>query len=149
MRPKLLGLAFCAFVVTTLLGSPIENASITGVVQDLEGAAIDDANVFIHWNERRANGPEKPPLENYSLRTDRSGHFSVAVVPGFYDVCVHASGFSPVCATVAVSQGQVATYAARLKMSALIAAEFAEGPVTDPVPVIPSNLPEKIPEHKN
>jgi hypothetical protein len=54
------------------------------------------------------------------VKTDKLGRYSVVVVPGFYDVCVHATAFSPRCTTVRAAGAQISAYNPRLKANPLI-----------------------------
>lgn len=63
-------------------------ATISGGVMDRSGAAVQDAEVRIH----RSKEAKQPEILDQSIRTDANGRFSIAAVPGSYDLCVRAKG---------------------------------------------------------
>jgi hypothetical protein len=95
-------LAFVALVA--LLSVSISAADSTpagrlaGVVTDSEGAAISNAVVVVHWDTHGADavrGSVPGLTEDLRLTTDKAGGFSAELAPGFYDVAVFATAFSP------------------------------------------------------
>jgi hypothetical protein len=129
-----------------------ETLTLSGVVRDPMGAAIGGATIMVHWNMPRANGPSKPGVSDSVVETDRIGEFSIKLVPGFYDVCVHAVGFSPTCDTVALGKVQSSQYKTVLQPNPLITKEygdhFGHEMVVNPVSTEPSEIPKTIPNPK-
>lgn len=79
--------------------------SVNGTVLDSEGAAIAKARVVIRADASGQREPTKNPM--LTSETDREGHFSAPVSPGFYDVCVMADAFSPQCQKILVGRESV------------------------------------------
>jgi hypothetical protein len=130
----------------------------SGRVTDPMGASIGNAIIDIHWNMPRATGPSQPHKIDTSTTTDKSGTFLIVLPPGFYDVCVHAIGFSPTCETVAIGKEQVVVYKTALKPSSLITTEYGDrfetrngNPIADDfgvgVPTVPPQNAETEPSH--
>src|SRR5438045_7888612 len=105
---------WCVFIVCCALSAlarqPASSTFLTGTVRDSAGAVIPGAEIFVHWNCARADGPRKPLAHDVVTKADANGEFSVAVVSGFYDVCAHAKNFSPACETVRAAEGQSQQY---------------------------------------
>jgi hypothetical protein len=65
-------------------------ATLSGTVMDQQGAAIPNGCVIVHWDSAGLDGVK----ENIGIRddkiarTDSTGHFSVELPPGVYDVFV-------------------------------------------------------------
>ncbi|HXZ31408.1 MAG TPA: carboxypeptidase-like regulatory domain-containing protein [Terriglobales bacterium] len=125
------------------------NGLLAGNVRDSEGAAIRDAHVSIYWNHARAGDFSTPEVFEFAVKTDAKGEYSMELIPGFYDVCVHAMAFSPTCQTVAITTGQTAKYEPRLNANALIVREIGEELIPNPVPTIHSTLPNSVVPRKS
>lgn len=141
-------------LLTALLGCAIfasadaaDIATLSGRVIDISGGSIGGAVVVLHWNMPRVNGPPKREGADPVVKTDRFGEFSIKLIPGFYDVCVHATGFSPTCQTVALEDGRKQRFNATLKPDPLITNEYGDhfgDDFTATVPTEPSKLPDSI-----
>ena len=85
-------------VVSTRAGT------LSGIVRDSEGAVIANAHVVVHWDPSGSNylKDDIGIKEDIAATTDSSGHFSVELPPGFYDVFVTAMAFTPHCDKVRV-----------------------------------------------
>ncbi len=101
---------------------------IVGQVLDSEGAVIAKARVLIHWDPA---GSTVGLADNIGIRkdatiiADASGHYSLEVPPGFYDVFVTAMAFTPTAGKVRVKSGQRATYNTQLPPDPLVSKELA------------------------
>lgn len=99
------------------------------MVVDSEGAAIRGAYVLVHWD---ASGAETGLKDNVGIKhdlaieTDGEGRFSAQLPPGFYDIFVSASAFSPDCRKIRVKQGETAIFETRLKVDPLVSKEIAD-----------------------
>jgi len=142
----LLGCSFSMWAVSD------ETVTLSGSVKDPTGASIARATVVVHWNMPRANGPQKPNASDAVMNTDKFGEFSVNLKLGFYDVCVHAAGFSPTCDTVALGSGQGSSLKTVLKPNPLITNEygdrFGEEMIVNPATVESPKLRESMPNPK-
>ena len=58
--------------------------------------------------------------------TNVTGHYSADVPPGFYDVFVSATAFTPVATKVRVKNGQSVIFAAKLNADPLISREMGD-----------------------
>lgn len=117
------------FVLGILLfpsaGQP--KSSLKGEVKDTEGAAIAGARIVVHWDPAGSRvgltsniGIEK----DLQLIADQSGNFDADLPPGFYDLFVSASAFSPSCTKIRVKAGMTVTYTTKLKLNGLVAKEL-------------------------
>ena len=91
------------------------DTGIDGKVLDSEGAAIEKAHVVIRPDASGKSEPVKSP-SLVTIQTDKEGHFSATVTPGFYDVCVMADAFSPHCEKVLVEHDE--TVASKINLKA-------------------------------
>jgi hypothetical protein len=102
---------------------------LRGVVTDSEGAIISGAHVFIHWD---ASGSKVGLTTNIGIKEDRElisdakGLFSTELPPGFYDVFISATAFSPDCRKIRIINGSAADFNPRLKVSTLVTKELGD-----------------------
>jgi hypothetical protein len=100
---------------------------IAGQIVDSEGAAIAQARVLVHWDSA---GSTVGLTDNIGIQrdlvvtTDQSGTYSVNVPPGFYDVFVSATAFTPTAAKVRVKQARRTKYNSALKADPLVSGEL-------------------------
>lgn len=119
---KFLRLTLLALIAT----SSIQGATLSGTVRDSEGAVIAKAYVVIHWDPSGSNylsdnvGMKKDVI----LATDSNGQFSADLPPGFYDVFVTATSFSPYCEKIRVKTAATKTFEVRLKVSPVTSKEL-------------------------
>jgi hypothetical protein len=124
-----------AVIIACCSLSVAQSTRVSGVVRDSMGAVIANAYVSIYWNLSLPKGPRFPRAKHMGVMTDALGRYSAAVVPGYYDVCVHAAAFSPTCTTVKAEPGTNATYNPKLKMNPLISSELGDTfPAGGPAP---------------
>jgi hypothetical protein len=76
-----------------------EAATLSGTVRDSEGAVIAKAHIVIHWDSAGSNylGDNVGIKEDITVSADSDGKFSLELPPGFYDVFVTATAFTPYC----------------------------------------------------
>jgi hypothetical protein len=97
----ILVLMLCMAATTNEAGAHL----FSGTVVDSEGAIIANAQLIIHWD---SSGSTVGLSRNVGLssdlvlHTDNSGHFSMRIPPGFYDVFVSAMAFTPQCTKIDV-----------------------------------------------
>jgi hypothetical protein len=105
-----------------------QGTAIQGEVLDSEGAAIAKARILVHWD---SSGSKVGLTDNIGLPqdvtaiSDGSGHFSVRVPPGFYDLFVTAQAFTPVAAKVRVKINAPANFDVRLSADPKVSKELA------------------------
>lgn len=109
-------------VVTVALCSSAATAASPGTVKgqvlDSEGAVIKGAHLLFHPD---ASGQARPGIRQDVMKeSDASGRFEVQLEPGFYDVCVMATAFTPECRKVLVVTGNTFQQDARLKADPLV-----------------------------
>ncbi len=103
------------------LGSP---SALKGRVTDSEGAAIQGAHLLFHLDP---SGKTKSGLEVDVMRdTDAQGAFNVQLEPGFYDVCVMATAFTPQCTKVLLSSQGIAHQDFHLSADPLVLKHIAD-----------------------
>jgi len=89
-------------------------ANVLGVVVDSEGASIRNAHVVVHADfsgRRTIRGNESDTV----IDADAEGHFGLQLQPGFYDMCVMADAFSPVCRKLFVNTSGILRPRVQLK----------------------------------
>jgi len=64
--------------------------------------------------------------QDVTSSTDNSGHFSIAVPPGFYDLFITKPAFTPVAAKVRVKRDGLASYDAVLHADPQITRELGD-----------------------
>ncbi len=103
-----------------LLNAGISLAStISGTVQDSEGAVVSNAKITVHRDPSAAGNESADRV----ISSDKNGQFTLEVVPGFYDIFVSAPAFSPQCTKVRVREAEPATYMPRLHADPLVIRE--------------------------
>jgi hypothetical protein len=103
--------------------------SLRGAVSDSSGAPIPGASITIHWDLSGSKTGLQTNVgikADVSVKTDAKGLFQAEVPPGFYDLFVSSSGFSPQCRKVRVRQGQVTTYSPKLHVDPLVTQELGD-----------------------
>jgi len=101
-------------------------ATLSGTVRDSEGAAIASAHIIIHWDSSGAEYLKDNigTREDKIVSTDAKGQFSVELPPGFYDIFVAATSFSPHCEEIRIKGSGPRTYEIRLKVSNVVSKEL-------------------------
>jgi Carboxypeptidase regulatory-like domain len=100
--------------------------TLSGTVRDSEGGVISNAHVVIHWDPSGSNYLKDNIgiKQDIAATTDSSGHFSVELPPGFYDVFVTAMAFTPHCDKVRLKHKETRNYEVKLKMSPVTSKEL-------------------------
>jgi Carboxypeptidase regulatory-like domain len=100
-------------------------ATFSGTVRDSLGAVIANAHVVIHWDPAGSNylGDNVGIREDISVSTDSDGKFSLELPPGFYDVFVTATAFTPYCEKIRLKD-RPKTYDVKLKVSPVASKEL-------------------------
>jgi hypothetical protein len=66
-------------------------ANFSGVVVDISEVPIPYAHVWIHEYTNKVS---------FTIQPDKSGHFTINLPEGYYDVLVGAPGFAPFCKSI-------------------------------------------------
>jgi hypothetical protein len=102
---------------------------LKGVVKDPEGAVISGAMVLIHWDSAGSAVGLKSNVgitADRTVRTKDDGTFSIDLPPGFYDVFVAASAFTPACRKLRLKPGKGIEISFRMTADPLYTAEMGD-----------------------
>jgi hypothetical protein len=102
---------------------------LKGVIADSEGASIRDAHVIVRWDPAGADVGLQSNVglkHEVDLITDKKGGFALQLPPGFYDVFVSFTAFSPQCRKIRIKPGSTSVYKARLKVDPLVTRELGD-----------------------
>ena len=110
------------FLLVLLTVVSAHAATLSGTVVDYVGAAVPDARVIIHWDSLGLDGvTDNAGLKDDTIAaTNATGHFSLELPPGVYDVFVAAAGFFPHCEKLSVKGTGTRPYMVRLKVSRML-----------------------------
>ena len=114
--------------VSSALAAP-QRTTLRGVITDSEGAVIRGARVLVHWDASGASVGLRSNVgvkQDLTAETNERGEFEMEVPPGFYDVFVSATGFTPYSNKIRLRAGEPATYKAKLKIDPLITRELGD-----------------------
>lgn len=102
-----------------------EAATFSGTVRDSEGAVIAKARIVVHWDPAGSNylGSNVGIKEDITVSTDSGGKFSLELPPGFYDVFVTATAFTPYCEKIRVKD-RPKTFEVKLTVSPVASKEL-------------------------
>jgi hypothetical protein len=117
----------CFPILLLLTTVPTNASTLSGTVRDSEGAVIAKAQIIIHWDPSGANYYLKDNLgikQDITILSDVMGKFSVELPPGFYDIVVMATSFSPQCDVVRLKDKEAKDYKVKLKVSGIISKEI-------------------------
>jgi hypothetical protein len=117
-------LRFALFLMLSVVST--RAGTLSGTVRDPEGAAISNVHIVIHWDSS-GSAYLKDNLgirQDFVATTDMNGHYSVELPPGFYDVFVSATTFSPRCDKLRLRGKENRTYDVKLTVSPVTAREL-------------------------
>ena len=106
-----------------------QQSSIQGYVTDPDGAAVINARILVHWD---SSGSSVGLTDNVGISqdattsTDNRGHFSIAVPPGFYDLFVTKTAFTPVAAKIRVKSDSPTVYKTMLRVDPQVTKELGD-----------------------
>jgi hypothetical protein len=80
--------------------------------------------VLVHWDASSSGLGLTGIKQDVAVIADVTGHYFADVPPGFYDVFVSASAFTPVASKVRVKEGQTETFSAKLNADPLVSKEL-------------------------
>jgi hypothetical protein len=98
--------------------------SVTILVTDELGAVIPNAVVWIHQDPTTVFNLKTPKLDDLSGRTDNEGKITWRLGPGFYDVFVTATAFSPACRKLRVRAAAQVSVPFKLKVDPIVSEEI-------------------------
>ena len=108
------------------IATPGRAAILSGTVRDSEGAVIPRAHVVVHWDSAGSNYLKDNigTKEDKIATTDANGQYSLDLQPGFYDVFISASAFSPHCEKVRLNGKGTKRLDVKLKVSPITSQEL-------------------------
>ncbi len=118
---------FLRFSLLLLLAAvSTESATLSGTVSDSEGAVIPNTQIIVHWDPSGSNylKDNLGIKQDITTTSDSKGQFSLELAPGFYDVFVMATAFSPHCEKIRLKDKQIKAYEIKLKVSAVTSKEL-------------------------
>jgi Carboxypeptidase regulatory-like domain len=121
--------AWLSILLLAQAASDQSDSRLSGTVVDSEGAAIGNALVIVHWDgsgSRTGLEDNRRIKEDIRARTDKEGRVNLDLPPGFYDVFVASTAFSPTCLKVRVKTGKPATFKVQLKFDPLVCKETCD-----------------------
>ncbi len=103
-----------------------EGATLSGTVRDSQGAVIAKAHVVVHWDSSGSNYLKDNIgiKQDITATTDSNGEFSLDLPPGFYDVFISATAFSPQCEKLRLKDSEVKRYQVKLNVSPVTSKEL-------------------------
>jgi len=96
------------------------------MIVGVKGLAIPKAYVVIRWDSAGLDGV-KDNLGTTEIKTttaDETGHFSLALPAGVYDIFVSAPGFAPHAEKITVAARESLPYVARLPVTRMLTITF-------------------------
>jgi hypothetical protein len=124
---KKLATFFLLLVFPALSCLAASTSGISGTIRDSEGAVIANARVLIHWDPAGAKVGLSDNIgieSDITVATNADGEYTASVPPGFYDVFVSSTAFSPAAAKIRVKRDKPGTYSPRLKVDPLVSREL-------------------------
>jgi Carboxypeptidase regulatory-like domain len=100
---------------------------LQGKVIDDQGAVIASARVLVHWDPSGSHVGLDSNLgikEDVPLTTGKMGEFETDLPPGFYDLFISATAFSPVCQKIRLKEGGHPPVDFKLKADPLVSKEL-------------------------
>ena len=133
---RALGILLCILACGVSVAAPqTQKASLTGFVTDSEGAVIKGAEVLVHWDPSGSTVGLTTNVgikEDLHLKTNDEGRFWTEIPPGFYDIFVTWSAFTPECRKIRLKAGDSGRVSFALKPNALVTAEIGHKLISDP-----------------
>ncbi len=135
-KPKWSGLLIILIGVV-LFGVDSETTLVTGTVNDSVGRPVVDAHIVLR--PKHIQGPQAEVI----LTSSAEGKFSTTLAPGVYDLFITSQCSAPLAQEILVGRSTKLALEPSLKPSSIVNCDEITGVVTH-VPVVPSQLPDKI-----
>jgi hypothetical protein len=103
--------------------------TLRGSAKDSLDASISGALVLVHWDPAGSTVGLTSNIgikADLSIRTKNDGTFSIDLPPGFYDVFVAATAFSPTCRKIRMQVGKGQEITLHLNVDPLYLAEMGD-----------------------
>jgi hypothetical protein len=113
------------FLFSHLTDAP--KSHLKGKVTDSQGAVIASARVLVHWDPSGSQVGLNSNVgikEDMRLTTSPMGEFETDLPPGFYDLFVSATAFSPGCEKVRLTESMHPSVDFKLKVDPLVSKEL-------------------------
>jgi hypothetical protein len=116
----------CISLLVLLAMTSAKAATLSGTIRDSGGAVISNAHIIVHWDPSGSNYLKDNfgSKQDITAVSDSKGQWSLELAPGFYDVFVMATAFSPQCEKVRLKGKEVKTYDVKLKVSLVTSKEL-------------------------
>lgn len=100
--------------------------TLSGIVRDPIGAVIPRSHVIIHWDSSGLSylTDNIGMKEDLIATTDAKGEFSVDLPPGFYDVFIASTAFTPYCEKIRLVGHKPKKLDVKLKLSPVTGREL-------------------------
>jgi hypothetical protein len=117
-------LLLIAAVTTPVIAS---SETLRGAVKDASDTPLSGAMVLIHWDRAGATAGVRSNIgidADLSTVTKEDGTFTADLAPGFYDVFVAATAFTPTCRKIRIKAGEPQEIRFRLNVDDLYTVEM-------------------------
>jgi hypothetical protein len=84
---------------------------------------MSGARIIVH---RDSSGTGSVEYKDLVITSNKTGQFTLEVVPGFYDIFVSAPAFSPECTKLRVRKAASAVYMPRMHADPLVTKELGD-----------------------
>ena len=114
-------------LVLTLFGpatAAAQPGSLSAAVVDSEGAVIASAYILVH-HDASGSGDQKS-RQDITRTADTRGRVRIELLPGFYDACFMAPGFTPHCQKILVKAGETVARRIRLQIDPVVIKELGD-----------------------
>ncbi len=138
---------FLLFTVAVMAPAVASGGMLKVAVKDSSDTPLSGAMILIHW-DRAGNsaglGTNIGTAADLSMGTKEDGTVAADLPPGFYDIFVAATAFTPTCLKIRMKVGEAQEISLRLKLDALYTAEMGNRVEASSgfSHVTPDNVPE-------
>jgi hypothetical protein len=125
---------FLVLTVAVLAPAVASGEMLKGAVKDSSNTPLSGAMVLIHWDHAGNIAGLRTNIgiaADLNIGTKDDGTFTADLPPGFYDIFVAATAFTPTCRKLRMNAGEAQEIAFRLDLDPLYTAEMGnrvEGP---------------------
>ena len=114
-------------IVTVLTPVIASSETLRGAVKDSSDTPLSGAMVLIHWDRAGAPAGLRSNIgieADLRTATKEDGSFTADLPPGFYDVFVAATAFTPTCRKIRINAGEAQEIRFRLNVDDLYTVEM-------------------------
>jgi hypothetical protein len=117
---------FLLLLLAVITPAITSGEALKGTAKDSEGTPVSGVLVLIHWDSAGSTVGLTSNIgikADLSIRTKNDGTFSIDLPPGFYDVFVAATAFTPTCRKIRMKVGKAQEITLHLNVDPLYLAE--------------------------